>query len=143
MSTGPQRLGLALRTAAASYTMTVVAFVVMTALHLRWLHRSAHAGEVLSAYGAGVVVLGVLVGSRPYLRAGVADLIERDMPEGGAGVFGGPVYDAEMGELRRKALPGVTLDVWAERVIAVATVVAGTLLNGWGTPLARRWGWPV
>ena len=24
-------------------------------------------------------------------------------------------------------------DVWAERVIAVAVVVVGTLLNGWGT----------
>ncbi len=115
----------------------------MTTLHLRWLHRSAHAGDVLSAYGAGVVVLGVLVGSRPYLRTGVARLIERDMPDGGAGVFGGPVYDAEVARLRREALPGVTLDVWAERVIAVSVVIVGTLLNGWGTPLARRWGWPV
>lgn len=138
-----QSISALLRVAAASYTTAIAAFVVMTTLHLRWLHRSAHAGDVLSAYGAGVVVLGVLVGSRPYLRTGVARLIERDMPDGGAGVFGGPVYDAEVARLRREALAGVTLDVWAERVIAVAIVVVGTLLNGWGTPLARRWGWLV
>ncbi|MGI4763568.1 MAG: hypothetical protein ACRYGP_00615 [Janthinobacterium lividum] len=143
MPTGPQRIVALLRTAAASHTTAIAAFVVMTALHLRWLHRSAHAGDVLSAYGAGVVILGVMVGSRPYLRAGVARLIERDMPEEGAGVFGGPVYDAEVARLRREALPGVTLDVWAERVITVAVVVVGTLLKGWGTPLARRWDWPV
>ncbi len=143
MPTRPQRITALLRVAVASYTTAVAAFVVMTTLHLRWLHRSAHTGDVLSAYGAGVVVLGLLVGSRPYLRIGVTGLIERDMPEGGAGVLGGPVYDAEVAKLRRDALPGVTLDVWAERVIAVAVVIVGTLLNGWGTPLARRWGWPV
>ena len=34
-------------------------------------------------------------------------------------------------------------DVWAEWVIAVAVVVVGTLLNGWETLFARRWGLPV
>ena len=49
------------------------------------------------------------VAARPYLRAGITKLIEDGMPEGGTGVFGGPLYDAEMARLRREALPSVKL----------------------------------
>ena len=33
--------------------------------------------------------------------------------------------------------PSIVLDVYAERVIAVLVVVVGTLLNGYGAPIAR------
>ena len=59
------------RIALASYWTAGIAWAAMTALHGRWLWRSAHAGDVLSAYGAGVVALGVLIAARPFLRAGL------------------------------------------------------------------------
>ena len=124
-----------LRTAAASYTTAIVAFIVMTALHLRWLHLSAHAGDVLSAYGAGLVVLGVLVGSRPYLRTGFAGLVDAVLAQDDAGYLIGPDYLRELEEQRRAARPQAVRDVLAERVIAVVVVIVGTLLNGWGRPL--------
>ena len=44
--------------AAANNATEIVAFVVRTAVHLRWLHPSAHGSDVLFAYGAGPVALG-------------------------------------------------------------------------------------
>ena len=96
-----------LRTAAASYTTAIVAFIVMTALHLRWLHLSAHAGDVLSAYGAGLVVLGVLVGSRPYLRTGFAGLVDAVLAQDDAGYLVGPDYLRELEEQRRAPTGGM------------------------------------
>lgn len=141
--TGWQEAGLRARATIASYWTSFIAIVVMSGLHLRWLLRSAHAGDVLSAYGAGLVVLGVLVGSRPYLRSGIGNMVARSLPSGG-GVFPRTREQAAAARKRiEEARPEVTRDVWAERVIAVGVVVVGTLLNGWGTPLARRWGLPV
>ena len=131
------------RAAAASYWTAVAAWAVMSALHWRWLWRSAHAGDVLSAYGAGLVVLGLLVAARPFIRAGVRPTAIQSVAAQAPQTFGygGPrpeayaAHDARVGA----AMP----DVWAERVVAVGVVVVGTLLNGWGTSLARRWGLPV
>ena len=73
-----------------------LALVVITLLHERWLERSRHPGEVISGYGTGLVMLGVLVGSRPYIRAGVQRLVAEGLPRDSAGVFGRPLYEAEM-----------------------------------------------
>ena len=131
------------RAAVTSYWTASLAWAAMSALHWSWLWRSAHAGDVLSAYGAGLVVLGVLVGSRPYLRTGFAQLVESGLPQ-----YDGMTFSTDERWQAHKALvaserPKVRRDVWAERVVAVVVVVVGTLLNGWGTPLARRWGFPV
>ena len=133
----------ALRQVLASNWTSGLALMAMSWLHWRWLWRSAHAGDVLSAYDAGLVVLGILVGSRPYLRAGFAGLVEAGLPQDDAGYLVGPDYLQELEREREAARPQATRDVLAERVVAVAVVVLGTLLNGWGTPLARRWGLPV
>ncbi len=131
------------RAAAASYWTAGAAWAVMSALHWRWLWRSAHAGDVLSAYGAGLVVLGVWVAARPYLRNGLEPWIAAVLPQDQATYAVGNSYSSDLAEAQSRARPGVTRDVWAERVVAVGVVVVGTLLNGWGTPLARRWHLPV
>lgn len=131
------------RAAAASYWTAGAAWAVMSGLHWRWLWHSAHAGDVLSAYGAGLVVLGVLVGSRPYLRAGFSQLVAAGLPQYDGAPFSTGDRWQEHKALVEDERPRVRRDVLAERVIAVGIVVIGTLLNGWGTPLARRWGLPV
>ena len=126
-----------------SYWTAGLAFVAMTALHGRWLARSVQAGEVLSGYGAGLVMLGIFVASRPYIRAGLeADIAARQRRNPA-------VIPANRERIRRhrervaEEAPGIRRDAWAERVIAVAVVLIGTFLNGYGTPLARRWDLPT
>ena len=131
-----------MRAALASCWTAGIAWGVMTALHGRWLVRSTHAGDVLSAYGAGLVVLGVLVGSRPYLRAGFTGLVQAGLPRPPIVPIGGGFGKTIVAQIHAER-PRVVLDVLAERILAVALVVLGTLLNGWATPLARRWGLPV
>ena len=59
-------------------------------------------------------------------------------------VVGGDVSDApEAYEAHTARIVSAMPDVLTERVMAVGIVVVGTLLNGWGTPLARRWGLTV
>ena len=128
-----------------SYWTAIFAWVVMTVLHLRWLHRSTHAGDVISAYGAGLTVLGLLVAARPFLKMGVDRTARSQVPQL---PFAFAAPDTEEGmrpfrEHQEAAFRYFRREIIAERVIAVAVVVVGTLLNGWGTPLARRWGLPV
>lgn len=132
-----------IREGLAHYGTALLALNWMTALHERWLWRSAHAGEVVSGYGAGLIMLGVFVGARPYLRAGISRTVEAGLPPY-RGAFLQGRGAAERHRERVAALrPAVALDVWAERVVAVLVVLLGTFLNGYGTPLARRWGLPV
>ena len=131
-----------MRAGLASYWTAGIAWAVMTALHGRWLWRSAHAGEVLSAYGAGLVVLGIGVAARPLIRQGLSSAVQAAMPtyQGYTG-FPGRKIPSMSEQLQIEALrPMVRREVIAERVVAVSVIVAGTLLNGWGAPLARRWG---
>ena len=137
------RRWLVVREGLTHYGTALLALNWITALHERWLWRSAHAGEVVPGYGAALVMLGVFVGARPYLRAGVQRMVIAGLPAFGGSFYGSYGMVAEHNERVRAALPGVTLDVWAERVIAVAIVLLGTFLNGYGTPLARRWGLPI
>ncbi len=127
-----------LRTISSSYWTALALVALAMFLHVRWYTVDKAAGaEVVSGFGAALVALGVLVGSKPYIRAGIAGLIEAGLPDGGAGVFGGPTYDASLKKLHDEMRPQVTRDVWAERVVAVATVILGTLFNGYGPLVAR------
>lgn len=126
------------RTIASSYWTALALGALAIFLHVRWyVVDKAAGGEVVSGFGAVLVVLGVFVGSRPYIRAGVAGLIEAGLPALGAGFLIGPDTYREHQELVEKVRPQVTRDVWAERVVAVAIVILGTLLNGYGPLLAR------
>ncbi len=127
-----------LRTTAASYWTALGLGVAAIVLHVRWYTvDKAWGGEVVSGLGAALVVLGVLVASRPYVRLGYSGLVQAGLPKSHAGVWGGPVYDASVAKLQDEARPQVVRDVWAERIVAVAVVVLGTLLNGYGPLVAR------
>lgn len=101
------------RRALASYWTAGLALAAMSWLHWRWLWRTVHAGDVLSSYGAGLVALGVLVGSRPYLRAGFAQLVEAGLPQDDAGYLVGPDYLRELERKRQTARPQAIRDVLA------------------------------
>lgn len=108
-------------------------------LHVRWYTvDKAAGGEVVSGFGAALVVLGVLVASRPYIRTGFAGLVEAGLPLRPVIVpIGGvSIPRLTMAELRRER-PRVVLDVVAERVVAITVVILGTLLNGYGAFVAR------
>ncbi len=81
------------RRISASYWTAGAAFVVMTALHLRWLFRSLHAGDVLSAYGAGLVALGLPVpadaAASRRLNGGMMHLVPRNGPVKRVGLAAG------------------------------------------------------
>lgn len=120
-----------------SYPVILGAGGVVLVLHLWWLASADHQGEVISALGAVATVFGIWMASRPYVRLGIAGMIEAGLPKDDAGFLTGPNWFEEFRAIQDAARPGVTRDVWAERVIAVTVVVIGTLLNGYGTPIAR------
>lgn len=91
----------------------------------------------MSGFGAALVVVGVFIGSRPYIRAGVAGMIQAALPKYRAGFLAGPNTTRQHHERVAAERPKVTRDVWAERVVAVSVVILGTLLNGYGPLVAR------
>lgn len=123
------------RVALTSYWTAGLAWAVMTALHGRWLLRSAHAGDVLSAYGAALVVLGLWVAVLELMRVGLTETARRQT-ESDFAWFAEQMPTLRASEEAAAAETKRTLIV--ERVAAGLIAVAGTLLNGWGTPLARR-----
>lgn len=128
-----------LRRLALSYWTPIGLGVVLFGTHLAWAIRWAPGkrGEVVTGFGACLIVLGLLVAARPYLRAGrevaTADAMK---PLLGSIAFGDTTYD----EAREAERPHVRRDVIAEREIAVAVIIVGTLLNGYGSPLVRWFG---
>lgn len=115
--------------------------VVAVALHVRWYTvDKASGGEVVSGLGAALVVLGVWVGGRAYVRSGIhgaavqatttrALVINTDEHGGDMG--------AAIAAAKAKRAAEVEPDMIAERVVAVVVVVLGTLLNGYGSLIAR------
>lgn len=125
-----------MRVTLASYWTAGIAWSVMTALHGRWLWRSTHAGEVLTAYGAGVVVLGLWVAVLELVRAGIATTVRRQVAQE-------PIWFAEQLPAAEEAENAAAVEakraIAVERVVASLIVAVGTLAGGWATPLARRW----
>lgn len=89
-------------------------------------------------------MLGLLVAARPYIRTGLHDIARQQVP---APQF--PGYFNRDGMIERikadheRRIRAAMPDVIAERVVAVVAIIAGTLLNGYGSPLARVFGWPI
>ena len=141
---GPTRwdkLAHKLRQGASSYWTVAVVSAAVTVMHLVWLMRSDHAGEVVSGFGSVLVVLGVWVAAFPFIRHGLTRVVDQ-MPR---------VSDVVLPEFRSMALRREERDERAkqrrdqidERIWGVAIVLLGTLLNGYGAPLARLAGLPT
>ena len=124
---------------ASSYRSVGIVTVVLTLAHAGFLARYGHAGEVVSGYGASLVVLGVWVAGFPLIRRGLQQV----------GPLGPSYIDGVLPEFRSFAKRimdeqerhKIRRDQIDERVVGVAIALVGTLLNGYGTPLARLIGW--
>ena len=126
------------RTVVASYWTALVLGVVAVFLHVRWYTvDKAPGSEVVSGFGASLVVLGVFVGSRPYIRSGIIGMIQSALPKNRTPHYGSPETGNEHRKRVEKERPKVTRDIWAERVVAVAIVILGTLLNGYGSLISQ------
>ena len=126
-----------LRRIVTSHWTAVTLGALAVLLHVRWYTvDKALGGEVLSGFGAALVVLGIFVGSRPYIRAGLAKLVSDGLPAYGAGFFSSDALKEHRDRVAAER-PKVLRDVLAERVLAVGVVIIGTLLNGYGSLIAR------
>ena len=105
--------------------------LVVLGLHLAWFLASAHQSEVLSGLGGSVTVLGILVAAQPYIRKGVRQA-GREQPgfEEARGDRQHP--DAE----REDAEAAGVRHVLKERVVGVALIGAGSILNAYGSAIA-------
>ncbi|MEE7441104.1 hypothetical protein [Methylobacterium oryzae] len=131
-----------LRRLSLSYWTPVVAGLVLLGLHLTWAIRwePAKRGEAVTGFGACLIVLGLLVAARPYIRAGRQGMYDAARPRH-PGAFAMAQGSSARFRARVEASePERRRDVDAERIYAVAVIVAGTLLNGYGSPLVRLFG---
>lgn len=124
------------RKAVLSYWTVAIVGLSILAGHVRWYIRGGPAAEVFSGFGAALVVLGIWIAARPYLRVGLQKLVSAAVPPM---VIGGMGYGDEDKAIqqRQDAAANAKRDIVAERVIAVAVIVIGTVLNGYGPVIAR------
>jgi len=125
-----------------SYWPVTAAAVIAIALHVIWFMNSppAQRGEVITGSGAALIVLGLWVAARPFVRSGIEAATGQAMPPV-RGVFPVAAKESHEYHARREAQrPQIRRDVVAERVIAVVIIALGTLLNGYGTPIVRLFG---
>ena len=135
------KIAYRLRQGASSYRTVAVVGAVMTGLHVAWLAHSDHAGEVVSGFGSVLVVLGVWVAAFPFIRHGLTRVVGRT-PRASDVVF--PEFRSlALQQEEREDRAKERRDQIDERVWGVTIVLLGTLLNGYGAPLARLVGWPV
>ena len=116
----------------------VILFICLgiAAGHMVWLTNDGSAGEVVSGFGAALILVGLAAIGLPMLRKGsinraAAQVMPQDrrlflMPED-------PVYDAAL----KTAEVEIRSSVITERVTAAVLIAAGTLLNGYGPVIAR------
>ena len=132
-----------LRMVALSYRTVALLGSLAIVLHVRWYTVDKAPGdEVVSGFGAALVVLGIFVAARPFLRAGVRGMAEQT---GQQTQYQGYIDDIGTMEAASRAADQARIeaaipDVWAERVVAVVVIVTGTLLNGYGPLVARLLG---
>lgn len=130
-----------LRRYALSYFALFETWALILTAHVQWgtLTDDGGRGEAVSAFGAWTVVFGIAVAGRPYVRAGIRGAAEAQVPA----PFLTPLLDSDgiivsqIEEGHRKRVEEVLPDVVAERVIAVAVIIVGTLTNGYGAPIGR------
>lgn len=127
------------RVALSGWTVAV-AGLALTVLHAWWFVgcRAMPRAEVVGGYGAAVTALGVFVASRPYIRAGIAEVARAQVsrPEY-PGYFGGIVDVEAMRAADHARVEAAKRDVIAERIVAVLVAVLGALMNGYSGPIAR------
>jgi hypothetical protein len=116
--------------------------------HYVWFTKT-HDAAIGACFGAILTALGIMVTAQPFFRTGFKDAVNRQMPEGLVEAVGGPLAGQPLAgrspahllkqqkAAHKVALPGVMHDVMAERVVGVALIFLGTLLQGYGELLVK------
>ncbi|MFG1346401.1 hypothetical protein V5F59_16030 [Xanthobacter autotrophicus DSM 431] len=112
------------------------AFTVVLCLHLWWLFVSKDP-VIVQRFGAFVIFIGILVAARPYLRRGPEEAVRSALPRDPRNFSMGADAGAKRRELVAKLTPEILKDVQAERVWGVATILFGTIINGYGDIVAK------
>jgi len=122
------------RTLGCRWTVLAVGIVFLL-LHAQWFIRVSpnHQAEVVSGFGAVLIVLGIWLVALPFLRKGIEKATADAMPPPLSGFLVPPEYD----ESREAQRPQARRDVMDEQVFGVITIVIGTILNGYATPIAH------
>lgn len=125
------------------YWILLLAGAGLLGMHVAWAiwGEPDKRGEVVTGFGALLIVLGLIVAARPYLRLGLGPFIQNALTPDVAAYATDESYDEQLRATHAAELPEATRDAWAERVIAVAIIAFGTLLNGYGPALVRFCGW--
>lgn len=128
-------IGRITRALGLSHWTALAAGIVIFVLHVCWLIRVSpdHRLEVVSGFGAMLIVLGIWVAALLFLRKGLKKTAADSMPPLVGSFATPPEYD----ESREGQRPQARRDVTDERVLGVAAIAIGTILNGYAAPVAR------
>ena len=128
-----------LRSLALSDRTIVITGAMLAGAHVAWgvWLEPTKRGEILTGFGACLIVLGLLVAARPYLATGLDALVDKEASAAPAPVLSGGRTDAPNLLAKRAEARD---NILAERVTAVLVIGTGTLLNGYGPPLIRLLG---
>lgn len=131
-----------MRRLATSNWIAAVLGMTIVAVHVAWAvwWEPTKRGEILTGFGASLIVLGLLVAARPFLTTGLEAAIDREASAAPSPILSGARTDDPDLLRRRAEAKGYIL---AERVVAVLLIAGGTLLNGYGPPLVRLFGLEV
>lgn len=120
------------RTIFASEWLVATLCIILLLLHIWWFVVSAHQGDVLSGLGGCLAALGIFVATQPYIRKG---LLETAREQAGLHHPGERHEEgsARQGEAEEEGVRHVV----KERVVGVALIAVGSMLNGYGPAIAH------
>ena len=117
----------------ASYATVLL---ILAVGHVAW-YSVTHDPTIGMRFGTTLIALGIVVAARPFFRTGLREMVDRQSRA--SHWRRAPVEQIEQQEAAHKvARPGIVHDVVAERIIGVAFIFFGTLLNGYGD-LPLKW----
>jgi hypothetical protein len=117
----------------------LVAFAVLSGGHFVWMMR-CNDPVIAQRFGAALIVLGIGIAARPFLRTGLKTSVDHAMPGGSLPYYVSHEMLAERATMQKAARPGILFDILAEKVVGVSCVLIGTVINGYGDIFAKVWG---
>ena len=113
-----------------------VIFLIIGAGHIVWF-SAIYDPAIGTRFGTALIALGIVVTARPYFRTGLWETVNRQLPGRLSRHSSIKLLEEQTAE-HDVARPGIVHDVVAERIVGVAFIFFGTLLNGYGD-LPLRW----
>jgi hypothetical protein len=100
--------------------------------HVWWFAQSDHQGDVVAGFGGALTVVGILVAAQPYIRKGLIQAAREQV-----GLHDHEQQRREEGSRQEEAEAESVSHVIKERVVGVLLIGLGSMLNGYGTAIAR------